>query len=369
MEKILINDFMNFLKSKYNIIFFPLVVYIIVIEINYGYLTRLTFDFFFMNNAITDFLLTTLQPINLKFLEIFLKFNLTLFITYFVFYTKISRPKDLQEFLVIKRNLYIYPLIFIYILIFILVYNIIILTMTAARGIQPIINFYLAFISVEIVLYLVLVYPITTLIDRLWNMKTEKEFIAWNNGGFLKKEFVNCLSAGFETKEDFQKAKESGIFYPSQIKYYEDMKKGNYPSLEEYFESMKFNISDYNEWKKSEDLLKKPKNSTEVKLMNNMFDFKEYALYTLKSKYNFFYIFILVISIIDYYLQINGFYNRTNYFTKLTVLNFINRWIFLYGIIFISYLVYFSLMKKQERIVEIQYFKINSFFYPICYYY
>ena len=368
MEKVLINDFVEFLKQKYNIIFLFLVVYIVRIEIDYGYITHLTFDSFFMNNPVITYILTIIQPSNLKLIEIFFKFNITFIVSYLLFYTKISPPHDLREFLVIKRNFYIYPIIFIYVLIAVLIYNLLIYTTTNARFFKPMVDFLQAFIAIEFGFYIIFNYPLTRYIDKRWtNFKTFKEYSLWNEKKFQPKYFVEGVSAGFKDEETYKKAKELGLVFPSQLQYYGDMVKGNFPSFNDFYEASSHNVTNYGEWINVRDQLKASKNKTDLRIKNNIFDILDYFIFTLKSKYNIFFILILLSSVVDYYLTINGFYNNTDYITKLTMINFVNRWIFFYSLIFVSYFIFFSVQKNPKRGVDVIYYKINSFVYPIIF--
>ena len=322
MEKIIVNDFLDFIKQKYNLVFLVLVFYIVRFEIDYAYILHMTFDNFFMDNPVINYILTIIHPSNLKLIEIFFKFNLTFIITYLLFYTKISPPKDLKEFLFIKRNFYFYPLIFIYILFCIYIYNLLIYTTTASLDFKAKVDFLQAFIAIEFGFYIVFNYPLTNFIDRKWNMKTSKEYSIWANHKFTKKDFVQAVSAGFSNEADLKKAKELGLSYPSQLNYYAEMIKGHFPTLDEYFDASKFDILTYEEWANSKEKAKLVKSKSEFRVKHNIFDFKDYFLFSLKSKYNIFFIVVLAISMIDYFFTISGFYNRTDYLTKLTMINF-----------------------------------------------
>ena len=103
MKYIAVNNFLDFAKQKYNIFFILLLVYIIRVELENGYF-HMIFGIFFLNNPISSYLLTILQPSHLKLIEIWLKFHIVFIVSYIFYYSIIEKPKDLREFLIIKRN-------------------------------------------------------------------------------------------------------------------------------------------------------------------------------------------------------------------------------------------------------------------------
>ena len=365
MKYIAVNNFLDFAKQKYNIFFILLLVYIIRVEIEYGYF-HMIFGIFFLNNPISSYLLTILQPSHLKLIEIWLKFHIVFIVSYIFYYSIIEKPKDLREFLIIKRNFSYYPLVFIYVLVFIFFYDILLTIETGRADVQSEISFLQAFIVVEILTYVLFVYKFMDIIDAKWNLVTSKELNIWNEKKFLKNnEFVRGVSAGFTNKEDWEKSRELKIKYPFEMKYYEKMKQGNFPDLDEYFKASYWNIDNFDEWTKSSNYKPKKQTKKQYKKSRNLFDFNEYFKYTVTSKFNIIFLIILIASIIDYTIFINGFYTGQNYVSKLTYDYFVNRWIIFFGILIIAYFIYFFLYKVPEKIVEATFIKVNSIVYPI----
>ncbi len=379
MKYFAINDFLDFAKQKYNIFYLLFIVYIIWAEIEYGY-SHMVFGFFVFNNPISNFLLTFMGPTNLKFLEIWLKFNVIFFISYIFYYSKVEPPKDLHQFLVIKRNFYIYPLLFIYALVIVYFYDLLIEIQTTNVSLQSNLNFMQAFILVEVIIHGLFIFPLMLKLDGKWNLTTSKEFTIWKEEKFQKDtDFIAGLSAGFTSQDDFLKSKDLRLTYPYELKYFDEVKKGNFPTTTDYFNAKTWNITNYDDWVKSDkfkrrsntnyvDWIKsdklKQRSKKEFKESRNMFDFSRYAKFTLQSKFNIIFVLVTLISLIDYTIFINGFYSGSNYITIFTLYYYEYRWIILFGVLILAHFIYFFLYKKPETIAEGNFIKINSIVYP-----
>lgn len=365
MKYIAINDFLDFAKQKYNIFYLPFIAYIIWAEIEYGY-TNMVFGFLVATNPISKYLLTILTPTNLKFLEIWLKFNVIYIVSYIFYYSKVEPPKDLHQFLVIKRNFHIYPLIFIYVLFVVYFYNVLIEFQTGFLPLQNQISFMQAFLFVEIITHVLLLFPLMLKIDGKWNLTTPKEYEIWKEKKFTRdKNFIDGLSAGFTNESDWIKSKDLRINYPYELKYNVDVKQGNFPSVSDYLNAKEWNITNYDDWTKSDKYKPIIKSKKQFKESRNMFDFVKYAKFTVKSKFNIIFILITLISVVDYTLFINGFYSGSNYITMFTLYYYEYRWMILFGVLILANFIYFFLYKKPKTIAESNFIKINSIVYPI----
>ncbi len=361
----IINEFIDLIKQKYNIIFLVLIIYIIRVELEYGY-HFLFFGLFFKDNPITSILLDMMRLSDLKFLEIWLEFNLGYFISFIFYYSVIEPPKDLREFLIIKKNFFIYPYIFIYVLFFLLVSKIILNIQVGSSSVQSQINTLLIFLSIETIVQIFVLTWIMRKIDKKWNLTTPREYNIWKENHFTKKQnFINALSYGFENQDEWIKSFELKLKYPFEMKHYNEMVKGGFPTMDDYFNALHHNISNFDEWKKSANYKRVGETKKQFKERKNLFDIKKYIKFTLNSKYNLIFLLILAMSVVDYFLFINSFYIGKNYVSKLTFDYYVNRWVIFFSLTIITYLSYFYFYKKPNTVLETNFIKINTIVYPV----
>ena len=366
MESKTISIFLDFLKQKYNIFFLLLVFYILQFEINFGYF-HLTFDYFFMDNPLVNFLLTIIQPTQLKLIEIWLKFNIVFIGSYIFYYSYIEKPKDLRSLLIIKRNFQIYPLVYLYFLFALLFYYISITINYTTYEFKNEINFLQSFAIVSTVLHFLLIYSIINRINNRWTIITERERKIWETGKFTKNSFLAAVPYGFEDYDNWQKAKSLNLTHFYELQFYEEMQKNNFPTINDYLDAKGFNIDSFEEWEQKKNELIKSKTNYNFRTLKNLFNFKYYFSFTLKSKFNLFFIPFLIITYIEYNLFLNSFFTGENYVTKLTYFYFINRWLILYVLLLICYLLYFLKIQPPKTVLEATIVKVNSFIFCLVF--